>query len=104
MRKLFTTTGLCCCAVAAFAFGNFLQVVQETYRYSPRSQAAKAKCTLCHTMNMGSRLNAYGKDLKRVMKGSRVLTPATLRKLDNWDSFGNGTTNGVALKSGKKPG
>ena len=104
MRKLFSTFGLLTVAVAAFAYGSYLKVAQETYNISPRSQAGKAKCMLCHANKSLRRLNAYGKDLKRVMKGSKTLTPNTMRKLDNWDSFGVGISNGDALRQGKKPG
>lgn len=104
MKKLLTTSGILGCTVAAFALGSFFKVAQDTYKFPADSPAAKAKCQLCHTSKMGGKLNPYGLDVKAALKGSKSITPAVLRSIENLDSNKDGVKNGEALKAGKLPG
>jgi len=106
MKRLLTTGGILCCAVAAFAVGSFLTVASNTYKFSKDSPAAKAKCMLCHTSMMGgaNKLNPYGLDLKAALKGSMKMTPQILHSIDNLKSGKHAETNGQLLSKGQLPG
>lgn len=104
MKRLLSTSGILGLTVAAFALGSFLKVAQDTYKFPASSPAGAAKCALCHTTKMGGALNAYGKDVKAALKGSKVLTATVLKSVEGMDSNKDGTTNGAALKAGKLPG
>ena len=104
MKRLLSTSGVLAIAVAALAMGSFFNVAQSTYKFSADSAAAKAKCQLCHTSKMGGALNAYGKDVKAALKGSKTLTAAVLHSIDGKKSGGHAETNGELLKAGKLPG
>ena len=91
-------------AVFAVATGSMLKVLGETYKFPSDSDAAKAKCSLCHVSKMGGKLNPYGTDLKTALKGSKVLTGAIVHSVDGKDSDGDGIKNGDELKAGKNPG
>ena len=105
MKRLLTTSVILGFTVAAFALGSFLKVAQDTYKFPANSPAANAKCTLCHVSKMGgSKLNAYGTDLKAALKGAKTITPAILHSIDNLDSNKSGQKNGEKLKAGKLVG
>ena len=104
MKRIISTTSMLGLAVCALALGSMVSVVQDTYKFKADSDAAKAKCLLCHTGKMGGALNPYGKDLKVALKGSKTLTAAVLHSIDSKDSAGSGMTNGQKLKAGKNPG
>jgi len=104
MKRIISTAAILGLAVCALALGTMLKVVQDTYKFKPDSDAAKAKCMLCHLSKMGGKLNPYGNDLKVALKGSKTLTPAILHSIDNKDSTGSGMTNGEKLRTGKNPG
>ena len=105
MKRILTSSGILAMTVAAFALGSFFKVAQETYKFPSNSPAAAAKCQLCHVGKMGGQaLNAYGKDVKAALKGSKTMTPAVLHSIDNLDSNKDGVKNGEALKAGKLPG
>jgi len=104
MKRIIFSTAALGLAVCAFALSSMVSVVQQTYKFKPDSDAAKARCLLCHTSKMGGALNPYGKDLKVALKGSKTLTAAVLHSIDGKDSSGSGMTNGEKLKAGKNPG
>ncbi len=104
MKRLLITSGILGLSVAAFALGSFVKVAQDTYKFPAGSAAANAKCQLCHTSKMGgSKLNAYGIDVKAALKGSKTITPAILHSIDGKKSGGKGQTNGELLKAGQLP-
>lgn len=104
MKRLFATTGILSFAVAALALGSFVKIAQDTYKFSADSPAGKAKCTLCHISKMGgSKLNDYGLDLKKALKGSKKLTPSILHSIDKLKSGKHPQTNGELLAAGKPP-
>ncbi|MFI5385340.1 MAG: hypothetical protein ACHQ50_04380 [Fimbriimonadales bacterium] len=108
MKRLITTSGILCFAIAALAMGSYLKVAKDTYKFPDSSPAGKAMCMLCHTTKMGgaTHLNAYGLDLKAALtaKGTKTITPAILHSIDNLDSNKDGVKNGASLKEGKLPG
>ena len=105
MKRLLATSIILGFAIAAFALGSFVKVVQDTYKFGSDSPAAKAKCMLCHVSKMGGgKLNPYGMDLKTALKGSKTLTPTILHSIDNLKSGKHAQTNGQLLKAGKLPG
>jgi hypothetical protein len=79
MKRVFSTAATLGLAVVIFAYGSMSKVAQETYKYKADSDAAKAKCALCHATKMGGKLNAYGADLKGATNGSKTLTAAMLK-------------------------
>lgn len=104
MKRMFSTVAALGLAVAIFAYGSMVKVVQETYKYKADSEAAKAKCSLCHVGKLGGKLNPYGMDLKGATKGSKTLTAAMLKAVEAKDSDGDGKTNADELKAGGLPG
>jgi hypothetical protein len=104
MKRLTSITVVFGLAIIALATGGMSKITSETYKYPTASDAAKAKCMLCHTTKMGGKLNPYGTDLKAALKGSKTLTAATLHSIDAKDSDGDGVKNGDELKAGKNPG
>lgn len=104
MKRMISTAAVFGLAVVIFAYGTMAKVAQETYKYGADSEAAKAKCALCHVSKMGGKLNAYGMDLKGATKGAKTLTAAMLKSVEAKDSDGDGKTNAVELKAGALPG
>lgn len=104
MKRILCTSLALCFAVAAFAYGTFVKVAQDTYKFPASSDAGKAKCALCHASKMGGKLNAYGTDVKGALKGAKTLTPAILHSIDGKKSGKHAKTNGELLKAGKLPG
>lgn len=105
MKRLFATGIIFGFAIAAFALGSFWKVAQDTYKFPAGSPAANAKCMLCHVSKMGgSKLNAYGMDVKKALKGSTTMTSKVLHSIDNLKSGKHAETNGQLLKAGKLPG
>jgi hypothetical protein len=104
MKRMISTAAVFGLAVVIFAYGTMAKVAQETYKYGADSEAAKAKCSLCHVSKMGGKLNPYGTDLKGATGGSKTLTAAMLKAVEAKDSDGDGKSNGAELKAGGLPG
>ena len=104
MRRIFSTGAILGLAVFAAAVGSMVKVVQDTYKFKADSAAGTAKCQICHIGKAGGKLNAYGMDLKGVLKGSKTVNATALHSIDAKDSDGDGMKNGDELKAGRNPG
>lgn len=91
-------------ATAAFALPPMWKVVETTYPPAKNGKVAKAKCVVCHTAAGKTALNAYGKDIKAELAGSKTLTAEMLKKIEAKDSDGDGVSNGDELKGDSLPG
>jgi hypothetical protein len=106
MKKLLLTLAGSAMLATVFALGTFMKAFDETYGIEKDSALGKAKCLVCHFDKSGKKLNLYGQDLKAAMKqaGSKKVTPAVLRAIEQLDSNGNGVKNIDEIKGDSLPG
>jgi hypothetical protein len=107
MKKLtFITAGLATLAISAIALGGFMTTFDKTYGVEKDSVLGKSKCLVCHTDKAGKKLNLYGTDLQKAMKsaGTKKLTAAILKAVEQMDSNGNGRKNIDEIKADSLPG
>lgn len=90
-------------AAIVMAMGSFTSVFKKTYDLDAKSKVAAAGCLTCHEKKSGGKLNAYGTDLQKAMKGSKKLTPEMLHAIDKLDSNKNGKSNADDIKAGNLP-
>lgn len=90
-------------SAAALALPTFNPVFSDLYKPKEGSALAKASCGVCH-IGHTKELNPYGKDVKKALGGSKVITAAVLKKVEKLDSDRDGVKNGVELKKGTLPG
>jgi len=78
----------------------------KTYAVEKDSVLGKSKCMVCHTDKAGKKLNLYGADLQKAMKaaGSKKLTAAIIKAVEQMDSNGNGKKNIDEIKADALPG
>ena len=89
-------------ASAAVALPPFVADFAKAYKIPAGSALSKANCASCH-VGMTAALNAYGKDLKKVMKNKK-LDVVALRKVEALDSDKDKAKNGAEIKAGTLPG
>lgn len=106
MKRTVSIIGLLGCAVLAMAYSSFGSIFDKTYNISKTSNLGKAACATCHVTKKGGKLNAYGKDIAKVMKEEKTkkLTAAILHAVDKLDSTKTGKTNLAKIKADKNPG
>jgi len=107
MKKLMiTAAGLATLAISAIALGGFMVTFDKTYAVEKDSVLGKSKCMVCHTDKAGKKLNLYGADLQKAMKaaGSKKLTAAIIKAVEQMDSNGNGKKNIDEIKADALPG
>lgn len=107
MKKLtITVAGLATLAISAIALGGFMTTFDKTYAIEKDSVLGKTKCMVCHTDKAGKKLNLYGVDLQKAMKaaGTKKLTAAILKAVEQKDSNANGKKNIDEIKADLLPG
>jgi len=107
MKKLMITSGgLATLAISAIALGGFMVSFDKTYAIEKDSVLGKANCMICHTDKAGKKLNLYGADLQKAMKaaGTKKLTAAILKAVEQKDSNGNGKKNIDEINADMLPG
>jgi mono/diheme cytochrome c family protein len=106
MRKTRTAMTLCLASIAgsAIALPNMVGEFQKAYKIPKGSALATAACATCHIR--GTKLNPYGKDLKKAMSAlkTKKLTPLALKKVAALDSDKDGVKNIAEIKAGTLPG
>lgn len=106
MKRARTAMTLCLASVAASAIAlpNYVGDFQKAYKAPKVSALGKAACNACHVG--GTRLNPYGKDLKKALAAlkTKKLTPAALKKIASLDSDKDGKKNVAEIKAGTLPG
>lgn len=92
-------------AVALSTTANW-KVFEVKYNIQKDSKISSATCMNCHLTKKGGKLNAYGTDLKAVMKeaGTKKLTNELLAKVEGLDSLKNGKSNISKIKADINPG
>ncbi len=98
--------GLSVAAATALALPTMMLTFNTTYKTKiPAGSAlSKAGCAICHAKPNGGALNPYGEDLKKAMAGSKTLTAATLKKVEDLDSDKDGVKNIDEITKGTLPG
>lgn len=106
MRRILTVGGLFAAVALAVASAGFGSIFAKTYKLPKTSPLMKAGCSVCHKTKRGGLLNAYGKDIQKVMRATKTkkLTPDVLRKVEKLDSTATGATNLSKILAGKNPG
>ena len=106
MRRLVSVLALGGIAAMAFALSSYNKVFLDTYKVGKDAKLAKAACAVCHTSAKGGKLNPYGNDIHDAMKaaGTKKLTPAVLKKVEDMDSDKDGVKNGVEIGKDSNPG
>lgn len=106
MKRILPTAAFLGCAAIALALSSFGAIFEKTYNVNKTSNLGKAGCAVCHATKKGGKLNAYGKDLAKVMKAAsaKKLTPELLHQVDKLDSTKTGSTNLAKIRADKNPG
>lgn len=106
MKRLLGITVFTGIAAMAMALAGFNKPLEAAYDIKKGSKLQKAMCTVCHVSAKGGKLNPYGLDMQAEMKkqGTKKLTPAVLKALDDLDSDKDGVKNAAELKSDSNPG
>lgn len=101
MKKLLSVSALIAVSVVGFSLSSFTSVFDSNYKVSKTSNLGKLGCAVCHASKRGGKLNAYGEDLKTVLKaeGTKKLTAAALKKVENLDSSKSGKKNIDKIKA-----
>ena len=92
-------------ATAALAMPPFLNDFKSTYGPKKGGALDKAACGICH-VGMSTKLNPYGKDLKKAMakEKRKILTGSVLKKVEGLDSDKDGKKNLDEIRRDKLPG
>lgn len=106
MKRLLGITALTGIAAMAMALAGFNKPLETAYGIKKGSALQKASCMVCHVSAKGGKLNPYGIDMAEEMKkqGTKKLTSAVLKALDDLDSDKDGKKNAEELKSDSNPG
>ncbi len=92
----------------ANALPTFPPIVRTTYSVKSGGKVDKAltTCILCHAAAGPPALNPYGKDVKAALAeaGTKTLTPAILKAIDEKDSDGDGALNRAEFAGDSLPG
>lgn len=106
MKRLLGISAITGIMAMAMAFGPFDKVFNDTYKVKADSALGKAKCAVCHSSPKGGKLNPYGTDMQAEMKkaGTKKLTPAVLKALEDMDSDKDGKKNADEIKADGFPG
>lgn len=106
MRRLTMVGLLMALAVFAFALSTYSKVFVTTYKVEKGSSLGKAMCTVCHTSPKGGKLNPYGNDLAKALKGAstKKMSIEIFKKVEQMDSDGDGAKNIDEIKGDRMPG
>ena len=86
------------------AMGSYKEAFLKNYNVASSSKIGSAGCTVCHAKPSGGKLNVYGLDLQKAMKGGHKMTPDILKSAEGLDSNKNGKTNIQDIKADTLPG